>query len=1000
MDASTAAAAGKRKDEDGMEVDDVTGTAAGKRPSNSRTNSAGNVQQIAGAGSLKRKASEKGLASAAGTGKRNVSGTASPRAGKSAALSSVAGADVDMDASDADKAKDKEKEKDTAAAEGEAEVEADVPDKTRAWEKKDPVRAVPRGELIRHMYKALMWDEVEVHALAGWHDTTLCQTDTRIIGPHICKFPSMHSGLSPIVPDALINEENGHPVNSALLTQEDLDNLMKEVEKPAPVPKPRGDAFAPGGRQAVAEETLARALDQAERPVSRVQGDRAERADAAGQAGPTKSKQARNAEDLEAKQEVVKPKKRKERAAPVVDDDGTDEEERTVTQSKAAGKKKSSRVDLQADVDMDAPATANGLPASDQVGTATNGITKKKKKAAIPPNSAMDAPSSSRNEDRKPVIVAPMAAKRARPRIDSDDDEPMEDDAASGAGFDASERVEKSNSKAQGTAVNGNGLKVPSGTKRKNSRLSEGAENGVGSAAGENHSAAPKRRKVNGTDAAHEGGGNESRPNSGRRRMTPASEDTNPEQPPARPKQNGRSRRNSAQSVATPSETSGQHDDGRSSSQVPAVGRRILPKSVPPSMFDGAAGRFQPGNDNGLQCWSGHTAGITRVSWNPLNPSRLVTCGHDACGAIWDFTIPSQAPNSQALSSLAAFARVDHKPIIGGSKKNRYLTDVLWNPEGTLFLTVSFEGSIKVWAGDESNAQAYREGREFLCTAWNPQGNLFATVNVDGVTQVWDANAGAICRFTSMHHSSQRAYHVDWLTNDLFVTCGEDWTVVICSVSAMGSVLTLTNHEDRVLVGKFSPTPKKDQQVPEGTRRLLATGSDDKKLKIFDVDDLEKSGVSVLRGPNKDVSKHPREIMNLVHPDDIQLVSWCPDVVKSSGKRLIASATMADRDSTSKDRYVIKMWDINSTAENKCLYTKADHKNEITALEFSPCGGLLASASEDGHLCVWDAETGVSKRRFKASNGIADVKWSPDGQHLAIAVDDGILRTVFVGDLF
>lgn len=75
-----------------------------------------------------------------------------------------------MDAADQEKDKEKEKGKDDAEAEG--EDKPDIPDKTRVWVEKDPVRAVPRGELIRHMYKALMWDEVEVHALAGWHDVS------------------------------------------------------------------------------------------------------------------------------------------------------------------------------------------------------------------------------------------------------------------------------------------------------------------------------------------------------------------------------------------------------------------------------------------------------------------------------------------------------------------------------------------------------------------------------------------------------------------------------------------------------------------------------------------------------------------------------------------------------------------------------------------------------------------------------------------------------------
>jgi hypothetical protein len=35
-------------------------------------------------------------------------------------------------------------------------------------EDEEKFRAVPRGELIRHLYKGLMWDEVEKHAKLGW----------------------------------------------------------------------------------------------------------------------------------------------------------------------------------------------------------------------------------------------------------------------------------------------------------------------------------------------------------------------------------------------------------------------------------------------------------------------------------------------------------------------------------------------------------------------------------------------------------------------------------------------------------------------------------------------------------------------------------------------------------------------------------------------------------------------------------------------------------------
>jgi hypothetical protein len=43
--------------------------------------------------------------------------------------------------------------------------------------REDRFRAVPRGELIRHLYKGLMWDEVEKHAQWGWAEVSCRHID-------------------------------------------------------------------------------------------------------------------------------------------------------------------------------------------------------------------------------------------------------------------------------------------------------------------------------------------------------------------------------------------------------------------------------------------------------------------------------------------------------------------------------------------------------------------------------------------------------------------------------------------------------------------------------------------------------------------------------------------------------------------------------------------------------------------------------------------------------
>lgn len=66
--------------------------------------------------------------------------------------------------------------------------------------------------------------------------------------------------------------------------------------------------------------------------------------------------------------------------------------------------------------------------------------------------------------------------------------------------------------------------------------------------------------------------------------------------------------------------------------------------------------------------------------------------------------------------------------------------------------------------------------------------------------------------------------------------------------------------------------------------------------------------------------------------------------------------SMADPQSASADRHVIKMYDVNATDGKTCLYTITEHQEEIRALEFSPEGDMFMSCSEDGVLNVWHTE--------------------------------------------
>ncbi|MEO6787325.1 MAG: c-type cytochrome domain-containing protein, partial [Chthoniobacteraceae bacterium] len=169
---------------------------------------------------------------------------------------------------------------------------------------------------------------------------------------------------------------------------------------------------------------------------------------------------------------------------------------------------------------------------------------------------------------------------------------------------------------------------------------------------------------------------------------------------------------------------------------------------------------------------------------------------------------------------------------------------------------------------------------------------------------------------------------------------GKIGKVVMWDVATGERIGVVGNEADAVLAADISP----DQQ-------FVALGGPNKQVKIYSTKDGKQTAV---------IKKHT---------DWVTAIAYSPD-----GKYLAT----ADRNGG------VEVWEAG--ADPKPFNTLAGHKVACTALAFMP--GVLASASEDGKIALWNVKDGVEIRSWTAHpGGVLWVDFTPDGRLVSCGRD-------------
>jgi WD40 repeat protein len=313
-----------------------------------------------------------------------------------------------------------------------------------------------------------------------------------------------------------------------------------------------------------------------------------------------------------------------------------------------------------------------------------------------------------------------------------------------------------------------------------------------------------------------------------------------------------------------------------------------------------------------------------------------------------------------------------------------YVTALDWSPDGSRLAVCSAAGEVVVFDAKTGASMVLQEklGSSVDAIAFSADGTLLATGGQAGTVSIWRLEADAAERLTQLENSRVWVDRLQWHPRlpELAFSLGRyaqvwdavDQTVVATPVYEASSVLDLAWHPSGdylALAGNLSvKTWRRDDWYddpeireiggasaaiaisPDG--QYLASGNNDRTLLVWAWD-----------------NPYPWQMQGF--PGKVRQLAWS---AAQMGSPLLASASAEGVVVWTKAKHAAEGW----TSHLLDL-----HSAPVTAVAFQPQSTLLATAAEDGWVCLWQQFTQAAQILSGASNGFSTLTWSPQGKYLA-----------------